>query len=57
MRDRAGWMTASAGGAGSRKAASNTRRSWRTVGEPKESTMMMVCPLPVIPWLSSAGSW
>ncbi len=48
----AGWMIFSEGGAGRPNFLSNTARSWRTVGEPKESTMTIVAPLPVMPFLN-----
>ena len=51
----AGWMTFSDGGAGRPAARSNRRRSRWTVGDPNESTMMIVCPRPVIPFRYSRG--
>ncbi len=44
-----GWMTFSDGGAGRPAALSKIARSLATVGEPYESTMTIVWPLPVIP--------
>ena len=42
-------MTLKDGGAGSPNVWSNVARSARIVGEPKESTMTIVAPLPVTP--------
>ena len=52
----AGWITFSDGGSGRPVARSKTFRSCRTVGEPNESTMTIVWPLPVMPRRASAGS-
>jgi hypothetical protein len=49
----AGWITFKEGGAASLKALSKTVRSWPIVGEPKESTMTIVCPAPSIPSLNN----
>ncbi len=51
----AGWMIWNLGGAGRPKALSNTLRSFLMVGEPKESTMTIVVPLPVTPRAYSGG--
>ena len=45
----AGWITWNDGGAGSPNVASNSVRSDWIVGEPKESTITIVSPAPVIP--------
>jgi len=45
----AGWMMSNAGGSGSPKVWSNTWRSLRIVGDPKESTRTMVRPRPSKP--------
>jgi hypothetical protein len=45
----AGWMTFSDGGSGRPKSLSNWCRSCAIVGEPKESTMTIVLPLPFRP--------
>ena len=52
----AGWMTVSDGGAGRPNVLSKTARSWPTVGEPNESTMMIVWPFPSIPSSNSGPS-
>jgi len=41
------------GGAGRLKALSKMVRSWPIVGEPNESTMTIVCPLPSVPALNN----
>jgi hypothetical protein len=46
-------MTLKEGGAGRPKAWSNVCRSLAILGEPKASTMTMVSPLPLMPWLKS----
>ena len=43
------------GGAGRPKVLSNTLRSFLIVGEPNESTMTIVVPLPVTPLAYTAG--
>ena len=43
------------GGAGRPKVLSNTLRSLLIVGEPYESTMTIVAPLPVTPLAYTAG--
>jgi hypothetical protein len=45
----AGWMTFSDGGSGRPKSLSNWCTSLAIVGEPNESTMTIVLPLPVRP--------
>src|ERR1700722_15175685 len=47
----AGWMIVNDGGAGSPNVASKKARAPRIVGEPKESTITIVVPLPDIPRL------
>ncbi len=49
----AGWITVKEGGAGRLKALSKMVRSWPIVGEPNESTMTIVCPLPSVPALNN----
>jgi hypothetical protein len=48
-------MIFSDGGAGRPNVLSNALRSWAIVGEPNESTMTIVVPLPVTPLAYSAG--
>ena len=50
-----GCSTRNAGGAGSPKARSKTRRSCRMVGDPNGSTITIVRPLPVRPFAYSGG--
>ena len=52
----AGWMTLSDGGAGRLNWASKVARSDWIVGDPNESTITMVWPAPVIPWLNRGCS-
>ena len=52
----AGWMILKDGGAGRLYWASKVARSAWIVGEPNESTITMVWPLPVIPLLNRGCS-
>ena len=52
----AGWMILKDGGAGRLNVASKVARSDWIVGDPNESTITMVWPLPVIPLLNSGCS-
>src|SRR5580692_4802101 len=51
----AGWIIVNDGGAGMPNCPSYVARSFLIVGEPKESTMTIVAPLPVTPLAYSAG--
>ena len=52
----AGWMILKDGGAGSPNCASKVARSDWIVGDPNESTITIVWPLPVIPRLNRGCS-
>ncbi len=52
----AGWMMLKDGGAGRPNSASKVARSALIVGDPNESTITMVWPLPVIPVLNRGCS-
>jgi hypothetical protein len=52
----AGWMIRNDGGAGRWNCLSKVARSDLIVGDPKESTITMVSPRPVIPWANNGFS-